>query len=394
VALTASMKWLRPDASLRGLPPHRRAASTHRHILRSWIGAALVVGFSGFALFGYDALRVVLVTVAFTFGMDLLFVLSLKRASAGRLSRTLLVGLLAGLTLPATVHWYVAAVCGTIAAAVGNVIFGGWLHPALIGRVFVQFLFWRELSLTGSLALAPVLAPAHMFVGDLSQATRVEHYGGWVTADPAPPANAILLKPPMVALREFAQGDIPADGELRFEPLLRDELPPWPDTLFGAVPGGIGETSSLALIVVGFFLIYRGYLKWQLPVAVLAAAFVAASSLPVVRGGDFSWFPVFATENGRAVGLAYVLYHMTSGQLMIGAFLLGGDVVSSPMRAQGHVIYGIGIGVLVIFMRLYGVLECECYWAILIMNVMVGAIDRFTSRRILGTAPLDSPVAA
>ena len=175
---------------------------------------------------------------------------------------------------------------------------------------------------------------------------------------------------------------------------MRDELPPWPDTLFGAVPGGIGETSSLALIVVGFFLIYRGYLKWQLPVAVLASAFVAASILPVETGGDFVWFPVFAAEQGRAVGLAYVLYHMTSGQLMIGAFLLAGDVVSSPMRAQGHVIYGIGVGVLIIFMRMYGVLECECYWAILIMNTMVGTIDRFTSRRILGTEAVDRPVAA
>ncbi len=389
MALSATVPWLRDHVSLRGLPPHRRAASTHRHILRTWIAAATVVAMSGFAFFGIDALRVILVTIAFTFGMDLLFVLSLRRAASGRLSRTFLIGLLAGLTLPATVDWYVAAVCGTISSAVGNVIFGGWLHPALIGRVFVQFLFWRDLSLSGALALSPVLAPAHLFVGDLSQAVPVERYGGWVTASPAPPADAILMKPPMVSLREFAQGEIPAEEGARFELLLRDELPPWPDTLFGAVPGGIGETSALTLIIVGFFLVYRGYLKWQLPIAVLASAFVAASVLPVELGGDYTWFPVFAGEHGRPVGLAYVLYHMTCGQLMIGAFLLAGDVISSPMRAHGQVIYGIGVGVLIIFMRLYGVLECECYWSILIMNLLVGAIDRVTRRRILGTAASD-----
>lgn len=384
----ADTPWLATDAALRGDAPHRRGISTHRHILRTWIAAALAVGLVGCALFGVDALRIIVVTLVFTFGVDMMFVLSLKRASSGRLSRTFLIGILAGLTLPADVDWHVAAICGTVSAVVGNVIFGGWLHPALIGRVFVQFLFWEKLSLAGAtVAMGPVLSAAHLFVGNLDSAVPVEHYEGWLDTTPPPPADAIELSPPLWSLCQFAQGRIPPDGNLRFEPLLRDALPPWIDTLIGAVPGGIGETSTLAIVIVGFFLIYRGYLKWQLPVAVLASAFVAASILPVESRGQYHWFPVFATEGGRAVGLAYVLYHLTAGQLMLGAFLLAGDVVSSPMRASGHVLYGIGIGVLTIFMRLYGVLECECYWAILIMNVLVGTIDRFTSRRILGTAP-------
>lgn len=388
--MTADVPWLVSDSALRGEAPHRRGISTHRHILRTWIAGAMVVGLVGMGFFGIDALRVILVTLVFTFGVDLMFVLSLRRASSGRLSRTFLIGVLAGLTLPANVEWHIAAICGTVSAVIGNVIFGGWLHPALIGRVFVQFLFWQKLSFAGaSLALGPVLSAAHLFVGNLDNAIPVEHYGGWLVTTPPPPAEALELTPPLWSLRQFAQGSIPVDGDLRFEPLLRDHLPPWIDTLIGAVPGGIGETSTLAIIIVGFFLIYRGYLKWQLPIAVLASAFVAASILPVESGGDYIWFPVFAMEGGRAVGLAYVLYHLTAGQLMLGAFLLAGDVVSSPMRAHGQVIYGIGIGVLTIFMRLYGVLECECYWAILIMNVLVGTIDRFTSRRILGTAPAD-----
>lgn len=393
--MTPDVPWLASESALRGDAPHRRGVSTHRHILRTWIAAASVVGLAGCALFGVDALRVILVSLVFTFGVDLMFVLSLRRASSGRLSRTFLIGILAGLTLPADVDWHVAATCGTVSAVVGNVIFGGWLHPALIGRVFVQFLFWQKLSFAGaSIALGPVLTAANLFVGDLDQSVRVEHYEGWLETTVPAPADAFELTPPLWSLRQFAQGQVPVDGSFRFEPLLRDEMPPWIDTLIGAVPGGIGETSTLSIVIVGFFLIYRGYLKWQLPVAVLCAAFVAASILPVESGGDYVWFPVFAAEGGRAVGLAYVLYHLTAGQLMLGAFLLAGDVVSSPMRAHGHVVFGIGIGVLTIFMRLYGVLECECYWAILIMNVFVGTIDRFTSRRVLGTAPSEDAVAA
>jgi len=393
--LTTEASWLLSPAALRGEAPHRRGVSTHRHILRTWIAAAGVVGLVGCALFGIDALRVIIVTLLFTFGVDLMFVVTMRRASGGRLSRTFLIGVLAGLTLPADVDWHVAAICGTVAATVGNVIFGGWLHPALVGRVFVQFLFWEKLSLAGAtVAVGPVLSAAHLFMGDLNQAAKVEHYEGWMETTPPSSKDALLLTPPLWSLRRFAQGHIPADGDLQFEPLLRDALPPWIDALIGAVPGGIGETSTLSIIIVGFFLIYRGYLRWQLPVAVLVSAFVAASILPIESGGNYVWFPVFAVEGGRAVGLAYVLYHLTAGQLMLGAFLLAGDVVSSPMRAHGQVVYGIGIGVLTIFMRLYGVLECECYWAILIMNVFVGTIDRFTSRRVLGTAPVDEAVPA
>jgi electron transport complex protein RnfD len=69
---------------------------------------------------------------------------------------------------------------------------------------------------------------------------------------------------------------------------------------------------------------------------------------------------------------------------MLGAFLLAGDMIATPMRARGQVIFALGAGVLTVFLRLYGPLEAACYWSILIMNWLVPSIDRRMRRPILG----------
>jgi Na+-transporting NADH:ubiquinone oxidoreductase subunit NqrB len=256
----------------------------------------------------------------------------------------------------------------------------------LIGRVIVQFFFVSHLSLSGTLAVSPVLARGHLLFGDITRSGSVATFLGWGDTIAPSGRSAHLLERPVQSLRRFAQDGVASDGDLNYTPLLRDVLPPWSDTLWGAVPGGIGETSTLVLIVVGLYLISRGYLRWQLPVVMLASAAVAASILPVELHDDYRWFPVLKTEQNHAVGLAYVLYHLTAGQLMLGAFLLAGDVTASPMRIQGQLVFAVGIGVLTIFMRLYGVLSGECYWSILIMNALVGTIDRWMRRPVLGLA--------
>lgn len=381
-----SAGWVADQDVLTGSVPHRGGGSTHRQITRGWIVAAAVVGACGVVVYGPAALLILLVSTASALLTEMAMVLSTRRPATGRLSRAALMGLLLGLTLPAQAPWYVAMLGAMIAISVGRWVFDSVIHPALTGRVVVQFIFSKALSLGagGALATSSVLAPAHLLFGKIHNAAEVPHYAGWLESQPVEGAHAFRMQRPVQVLRRFAQSGLPPHGELRYEPLLRDRLPPWSDTLFGLVPGGIGETNTVALVIVGLFLIYRGFLRWQLPVTVIAGAFAAAAILPVELGGDYDWFPVFAAENGRSVGMAYVLYHLTSGQLMLGAFLLAGDIKSSPMRVQGQMLFGAGIGILTIFMRLYGDLEGECYWSIIIMNVLVGAIDRRMRRPVLG----------
>lgn len=378
--------WVVSEGSLARVAPHRLGRRTNRDIIRAWFFAAGLVGAGGVIWFGPAALKVLLLSVVFAVAAEITIGLATRRPAGDALSKAALIGLLFGLTLPATVPGEVVALGSLVSILVGRMVFGGFLHPALVGRVVVQFFFVSHLSLSGSLAASPVLARGHLLFGDITRSGSVVNFQGWDDTRAPSGRSAYLLERPVQSLRRFAQDGIATDGDLRYTPLLRDVLPPWRDTVLGAVPGGIGETSTLVLIIVGLYLIFRGYLRWQLPVVILASAAIAASILPVEIHGDYRWFPVLEVEQNRAVGLAYVLYHLTAGQLMLGAFLLAGDVTASPMRIHGQLVFAVGIGVLTVFMRLYGVLSGECYWSILIMNALVGTIDRWMKRPVLGLA--------
>jgi electron transport complex protein RnfD len=340
-------------------------------------------------LFGPAAASVLGFAIASAVGPNLLINWATQRMIEGDLWHAALTGLLLGLTLPARTSWYVPVIASAVAIFFAKSLFGGighylW-HPALVGRVAVQLLFIGTLSFGGHAAGESVLVRGHLWFGSLTSARPADlaFYDGWAFYSSA--ADAITMERPVHALRRFADGAVRPEGKLIFAPLLRDALPPWEDTVVGAVPGGIGETPTLALVVVGLFLIYRGYLRWQLPVSILTAAALTAAVFPVeISGGGYRWLPALAVENGRAVGLAYVLYHLTAGELMLGAFLLAGDMTTSPKRALGQVVFGAVIGLVTIFMRLYGLLPCACYWSILFANTLVPVIDRRTRRPVLG----------
>ena len=372
--------------------PHRTSGDTYKDILRSWILAAGMAGLAGAALFGMSALKILVVAIVCAVGTETLICLAFRRNLPEGLPHSMLTGLLLGLTLPANVPAYVAGFGSLVAILAGKSLFGGlghytW-HPAMVGRVVIQLVFSQQLALMNPQHDWPVLARGHLLVGDLSNAESVSTatYGGWLDAPAKSTKEAWSMERPVQALRRFADGKISADGQGRFDPLLRDALPPWQDTLLGVVPGGIGETCTIAIIVAGMYLVYRGYLRWQMPAAVLVSAFVAAAIFPVQAAGSDSylWFPLVRFEEGRTVGAAYVMYHLTAGELMLGAFLLAGDMMCTPLRARGQILFGAGVGVLTIFMRLYGVIECEMYWSILIMNTLVTLIDARTRRAVLG----------
>lgn len=376
--------------------PHRRGGDRHQDIMRAWTLAASFVAACGLVLFGPSVLMIVFVAVTTAVATELVLGLLTHRPVIGGLSHAGLIGLLLALTLPATVEWYVPMFGSLVAVLLGKGLFGGLGHyiwqPALVGRVFVGFLFAGQFALGAETPQSRILAPDSLLFGDIHQARPINAatYRGWFHQQGPPGVQAWRMARPVETIRRFADGKITANGGPAYETVLRDWLPPWQDTVLGLVPGGLGETCSLALIIAGLYLIYRGYLRWQLPVAMLASAAVAASILPIELpaslGGGYDWFPVLEDQGGRAVGVGYVLYNLTSGQLLLGAFLLAGDMMATPMRARGQVIFAVGVGVLTIFMRLYGVLEGECYWSILIMNSLVGVINSRTKRPVLGMA--------
>ncbi len=165
---------------------------------------------------------------------------------------------------------------------------------------------------------------------------------------------------------------------------LLDHLPSLEHCVLGATPGGIGETCSVVLILVGLFFMYRGYVPWKLPAVFLGAAYLSAMLLPIMvenpqRGGNMILFPFLA--GGPAVGLTYVHYQIFSGGLILGAMVLAGDMTSRPITTRGQVVFAAGAGSLTMIFRLYTPMAIPCYAAILVMNSLTSTIDRLTRPR-------------
>ena len=137
--------------------------------------------------------------------------------------------------------------------------------------------------------------------------------------------------------------------------------------LFGNVGGSIGETSVLLLAIGAAYLFARRIISWRIPVAYLATV----AFFTWVAGGE-GWF------QGNP------LFHLVSGGLVLGAFFMATDIVTSPVTPAGRLIFGFGCGAITSMIRLKGAYPEGVSYSILIMNLTVPLIDRLTRPRILG----------
>jgi electron transport complex protein RnfD len=147
------------------------------------------------------------------------------------------------------------------------------------------------------------------------------------------------------------------------------QLPSVWDMLAGNIAGSLGETSVVALLIGAAYLFYKGHIDWRIP-----GTFIG--TVGVLTG-------VFAAVAGRDVAL-FSLYHLLSGGLMLGAFFMATDWVTSPITKGGRIIFGLGCGILTVMIRLWGGYpEGVCY-SILLMNCATPLIDRYAKPRVYG----------
>ena len=139
------------------------------------------------------------------------------------------------------------------------------------------------------------------------------------------------------------------------------------DMFLGNCPGSIGEISALALILGGVYLVVRKVISPRIPLAYLGT--VAVLTLVFFKTDDaFSW----------------MLYSLFSGGLMLGAIFMATDYVTSPVTKKGQLIYGVGCGALTVLFRYFGLFPEGVTYAILLMNLCVWVIDRYTAPRVYG----------
>lgn len=287
------------------LSPHvRDSASTRRIMLQVCLALLPALAFGVWA-FGLYALLVVALSVASAVGTEALVQRCLKRPITISDGSAAVTGLLLGLTLPPEAPWYVPVFGAVFAIFIAKQVFGGlgdnFVNPALAGRAFL-------------LACWPVE----------------------MTSYPNPFAVDALTSATPLADVGFAQSAAALQN-----------------AYLGLVPGTIGETCKLALLLGAAYLLLRRVIDWRIPVAYLG-------SLALL-----SW--AFGENGLLAIGL---------GGAILGAFFMATDYVTSPITPWGKLVYGVGCGLITFAIRTWGAYPEGVTYAILLMNVAAPLIDR------------------
>ncbi len=339
------MKQKDPDLLLFHAPLLRQGMTTPK-AMRDVIYALLPATAASLWFFGLSAVLVLGSCIAGAILAEWMFAARETRSESLRDATAVLTGLLLGLTLPPGLPMWMAFLGGFVAISLGKVIWGGLGHnlfnPALLGRAFLLATF--PIAMT-------TWVPAS---GD----------GGFLDV-----YSSNLALPFMQAQIDGVTAATPL-GMMKFE----QEVTPLTNLMFGKTSGSLGETSGLLLLLGGIYLWLKRDLDWRIPVSILATVVIFSAILSLV---DAARFPS-------------PLFSVFSGGLLLGAIYMATDPVTSPVTPRGAWIFGIGVGVLVMLIRVFGGLPEGVMYAILLMNAATPLIDRYTQPRVFGRE-VDSP---
>lgn len=382
--------------------PFIRAPENVRTIYIVTCAAACGPLLAGLVMFGYRSAIVTAISVISCAIIEKLYYkVSRVPALLGR-SHAYLTGMLLALTLPAYVEWYIPVIAAAFAIIVGKAIFGGVGHffwqPALVGRLVVAVMFgvpWATPEKAIDPPVQPLLAQSRLLIGDIRVSRRPEEYKKWQETLAPSGADAFKLKTPSSIIAGLTKAEDPPfsaivrvpEGLPAAKPSAMSQLPPINEIMYGAWPGGIGETCVVVIIVAGLYLIYRNYIKWQLPFCFIASAWCVAAIAPITLAGPGGvpvkvWWPIM--HEGLDVGIIYATYQILSCELMLAAFFMATEMTSRPVTSGGQVIFGLGCGVLAMLMKLYWDVAIPAYMAVLAMNMTTPIIDTLWRPRVFG----------
>ncbi len=293
--------------------PHIRSRVTTSSIMLAVIIALLPATGFGIYNFGIRALFVVLVTVASTVLTEYLYGLFRKKTTITDLS-AVVTGLLLALNLPVSIPYWMAALGGVFAILVVKLLFGGlgqnFMNPALAARCFLLISF-----------------PAHM--------TNFA-------------CDAYTGATPLAMLKA-------GEGVNVY------------DMVVGHIPGTIGETSMIAIIIGACFLILLGIIDLKVP-----GSYILSFLIFVMLFG------------GHGLDISYLSAQLAGGGLMLGAFFMATDYVTRPITAKGQIVFGIFLGILTGIFRIFGPGAEGVSYAIIIGNMLVPLIEKVTKPTAFG----------
>lgn len=261
----------------------------------------------------FNAVLLIIVSIAAAVGSEALYQYLFKKPLKIKDLSAVVTGLLLALTVSPSLPLYVAAAGSAVGIIIGKQLFGGYgknlFNPALFGRIFIVYAFPGTMS-------------------------------PWLS-----PVDAMATATPLQLIR--SEGTVTAIHKL----------------FLGTIPGSIGETSALLLLLGAGWLLYNRYANWRIPLSVIAAVVVVS---------------LLTGQN--------IAFHLFSGSLILGAFFMATDPVSSPKTQTGRYIFGFGVGLIIMAMRLWGWLPEGTTFAILAMNLFVPLINKLTRPQTKQTA--------
>jgi electron transport complex protein RnfD len=277
-----------------------------------------------------------------------------------------LTGLLIGYNMPAAVPLFIPAVASVFAIVVVKWSFGGlggnWMNPALAGRVFVFF------SWTGGMTTWTMPGTVHNVVDTVSHASPL----GFIKAGLLDFSGGLHGPVEFLSNQGYPHSGM-AESIAEWFGNIGITIPyTYIDGFLGNIPGCIGEVSALFLLLGGIFLLIRKIITWHIPVA-----YFGSFALLVWIFGGFRYNTGFFTGDP--------LFHILTGGMMLGVLFMATDMVTSPITGKGMIIFGVGAGFLTFMIRFYGSFPEGVSLAIILMNIFVPMINRYTQPVRFGT---------
>jgi len=245
-------------------------------------------------------------------------------------------GLLLAFNVPSNLPWHIVVIGSLIAIGVAKMSFGGLgsnpFNPALVGRVFMLISF-----------------PVQMTSWPLPVASRLQYI------------DAVTGPTPLAILKEGLK-----NGETISQ--MGDKIPTHMQMFMGLMGGSLGEIAAFALLIGFAWLLFTKVITWHIPVSIFTTVAVFTGILWMINP-ETNADPIF---------------HLLTGGVILGAVFMATDYVTSPMNPVGMWIFGIGIGLLTVIIRVWGAYPEGVSFAILIMNAFVPLLNRYVKPKRFG----------
>lgn len=276
---------------------------------------------SALVFFGIYQLLIIAVAVGFSILTE--FVIKKVRKQKATLwdGTAIITGLLLALVLPPNFSLVLTALGAVVGVGIGKEVFGGLgfniFNPALVGRAFLQAAFPVKMT-------------------------------SWTVTNFA--VDSVTAATPL--------------GGFKFDGMITDLT----DMFIGNTGGTLGETSAIAILLGGGFLLVTSVANWRIPVSMILSMLVFSGLFWLIDPASYQ-NPIF---------------HILSGGFLFAAFFMATDWVSSPITNKGMWIFGIGISLVIVVIRLFGGLPEGVMYAILFMNGFVPLINKYTKPKVFG----------